>query len=969
MSAIPPIRLPASLQRLRCLLQPAFGVYACLLAAFIALGVHLLYDSHQRETQQALSTADNLARVFAERFEGTLRRIDSDLRQFVEFLPADALDATAAPRYRQRFENQFGLTLALFPEIASRIVVNAHGDPVYRRGTPSPVNNFSDRAWFITLRDNPQLPMVISDVITARATGKPTIVVARAIRDGNGRFLGTANATLNLDVVHQSVVSLNLGPQGMLFLRRTDSNRLVLRSPPAPEKINTFTSGSIVAMVAGGKHSGRFTSTSPIDGVDRAMAFHVLEDYPFYIAVGLAAADYLAEWRQTALYSGLAALALLLALSAFVVARIRSEARLAVLARQLRAGRAELRASEQFLRDVADSVYDGILVEDTQGRVRAFNRNFQRLWQIPPHALAASTCSAFLPHMASQLVNPQTLPLNTAPAASGEVVRLRAIELKDGRRVETFVSQLVQDGAPAGRVWSFHDVTERKRTVRYYRSIIESSADAFVAFDDALRITAWSPRAEALFGLRENEVLGRTLQETILPAAADSSGPVRRALAALQSVSVEAPRPVQRVSARRADGCEFSAEIQISGFRLGEHWQFTSFLRDITLRLREEEQVMQAQKFEAIGHLTGGLAHDFNNLLGIISGSLDLIGERFDGDRELLDAAVSAARRGAEVTRSLLAVARQQKLSPRSVRLDALLQELAPLLRHTAGKGVEVEVRTDTGDLIVDLDPGGLNNALLNLVINARDAMPDGGRLTISAGRVCGSADAAHDPPDSVRICVADNGCGMPPEIAARAFDPFFTTKPRGKGTGLGLAMVYGFARQSGGTVALHSRPGAGTTVELVLPVRAAPAPAGVVLALPAPPAAAGSGERVLLVDDEADLLRVTRQWLVALGYTVVAETDAARAARLLETEAFDALVSDVVMPGGMDGVALADAARRQRPDIAVVLVSGYADEHAGRDLSRYPLLDKPFGKSQLQQMLRSALDRARAGTAPRRAA
>jgi hypothetical protein len=341
-----PQGLFAPLLRLRCLLKPAFAVYSAVLAAFIALGVFVLYDSHARETPDALATADNLARVFAERLEGTLRRIDGDLDLFVRFMPADALDDAAVPRYRRQFEEQFALILKKFPEIASRNVVNARGISVYRAGIPTTIRDFSDRDWFIKWRDNPQLQVVISDVIEARASGKPTIVVAHAIRDRGGRLLGTANATLNLDIFNNLVGALNIGDKGVITVRRTGAqNNLVLRYPPAPKKINTPAADHARALIQSGGHSARYMATSTIDGINRAAAFHALDDYPFYVSVGLSDADYLAEWRKTAWYSALAGIALIIAMSAFVVSRVRNETRLSMLARQLRAGKAALRAA------------------------------------------------------------------------------------------------------------------------------------------------------------------------------------------------------------------------------------------------------------------------------------------------------------------------------------------------------------------------------------------------------------------------------------------------------------------------------------------------------------------------------------------------------------------------------------------------------------------------------------------------
>ena len=956
-------RAPAPAFPLHCLWKPAFAAYAALLLALLALGGYMLYDSRARESRAALATAENLARVFAERLEGTLRRTDSELKQFVAFLPADAFDTGAAPRYRKRIEDQLGLALANFPEISGRTVVDARGDSIYRAGAPSPIHNFSDREWFVTLRDNPRLASVISDVINARATGKPTIVFARAIRDADGRLRGTANATLNLDTLNRLITSLDIGNQGIIAVRRTDVNKLVLRQPPQPEKINTPGNSDVLARIQAGERSAQYMATSSIDGLERAIAFRRLDDFPFYVTVGLAPADYLAAWRRSALITALAALALVAAITLFVVSRVRNETRLTLLARRLKAGEAALRSNEQFLRDVIESASDGMLVEDRDGRTRAVNRRFELMWKIEPGTALQVTSAELHSRLAAQLVNPDTLPVKAQLPQTTDVIRLRPIELVDGRRIETCVSLLLHDGEIEGRVWSFHDVTESKRTLRLYRSMIESSADAFVAFDDELRITAWSARAEQIFGLTESAALGRALDDTILPQAGAEPSPVRKVMLALHAGNHADARAVKRVRARRADGREFPAELQISGFRMGERWQYTSFVRDISARLLEQEQVAQSQKFDAIGQLTGGLAHDFNNLLGIIIGSLDLINEDFAGDRELLEAAMSAAQRGAEVTKSLLGVARQQKLSPHNVGIDALLQELAPLLRHTAGKSIELTIDAQSGGAIVNIDAGGFNNALINLVINARDAMPDGGRLVISAAVSDAIGSAADNTAPGVVIRVADTGCGMSREVAARAFDPFFTTKVRGKGTGLGLAMVFSFARQSGGSVTLSSVAGEGTVAELRLPtvaVATATAPGTGVAVLPLAP---GRGERVLLVDDETDLLRVTQQWLTGAGYAVVAESDPARALALLEQSRFDALVSDVVMPGAIDGFALAAAAARRH--VAVLLVSGFADMQPGNNSAHHRLLDKPFTKAQLQQALRAALDQNRVTKMP----
>lgn len=376
------------------------------------------------------------------------------------------------------------------------------------------------------------------------------------------------------------------------------------------------------------------------------------------------------------------------------------------------------------------------------------------------------------------------------------------------------------EDAPAGRTRA--ELGQRGEAL--YRGAMEGSRDAFVVLDEQGRILEWSARAELMFGLRSEETLGRGLGETILArsAADQQMDDLSRLMYAAEGHSGGRHR---RFTAGHRNGGEIPVEIQIFAVGLGGVNRSIVFIRDIAERLRTEARVLQAQKMEAIGQLTGGLAHDFNNILGVVIGSLELLEQPLTAAerKQVAKAALLAAERGVEVTRSLLSVARRQPLKPREVNVNDLLRELEPLIRQTAGKAIKVEVAPLALDSVAYIDQGGFNNAILNLVINARDAMPRGGSLYVYTHwlGLLDHAEIAPDVPSGeyIAIGVDDTGAGMSAAVVARAFDPFFSTKERGKGTGLGLAMVYGFARQSGGTAQIHSTPGKGTLVTLLLPV------------------------------------------------------------------------------------------------------------------------------------------------------
>jgi signal transduction histidine kinase len=387
--------------------------------------------------------------------------------------------------------------------------------------------------------------------------------------------------------------------------------------------------------------------------------------------------------------------------------------------------------------------------------------------------------------------------------------------------------------------------------------------------------------------------------------------------------------------------------------------------------MHAEEQLRQAQKMEAVGQLTGGIAHDFNNLLTGISGALEMIQVRISQGRigeldRYATAAIGAARRAAALTHRLLAFSRRQTLDPQPTDVNRLVGGMEEMIRRTVGPGISTEVVGAGGLWPALVDPNQLENALLNLCINARDAMPDGGRITIeTANKWLDERAARHrdlDPGQYLSLCVTDSGTGMTPEVQARAFDPFYTTKPIGEGTGLGLSMIYGFARQSGGQVRIYSEPGEGTTVCIYLPRHYGDEPVEAP-ALPALDAAARApGQRtVLIVDDEPTIRMLAAEVLGELGYTVLEAGDGTAAVRVLSAGAVpDLLVTDVGLPGAMNGRQVAEAALARLPGLKVLFITGYAENSVignGRLEPNMALLTKPFPMEVLAAKVRSLLD------------
>jgi len=487
-----------------------------------------------------------------------------------------------------------------------------------------------------------------------------------------------------------------------------------------------------------------------------------------------------------------------------------------------------------------------------------------------------------------------------------------------------------------------------------------------IVSDAAMRMTYLNPAAERIFGLRFEEVKGLTPLETGFVVSDREAALARHER--LRRGEVDSYTTKQDLTKDgRTITCEWTNTALIAPN--GSFDGILAMVQDITERSQTEEALRQSAKMESLGQLTGGVAHDFNNLLTIIMANVELV-ELALGDHPehaaSLQAILAAAMRGAELTRQLLAFARRQSLEPKVVEINGLVGEMTRLLARTIGEDIEIALRTSDDAWPVLVDPTQLESALANLVVNARDAMPEGGKLVIETvnaplDEIYAAQHVEVRAGDYVMLSVSDTGIGMTPDVVARAFEPFFTTKDVGKGTGLGMSMVFGFVKQSGGHVKIYSEVGIGTTIRLYLP-RAAPDAASPASASADVVATARDGETILLVEDDASVREVVLRNLQRLGYLVLDAADGPSALAILDqSDRVDLLFTDMVMPGGMTGADLAARAREVRPGLKVLLTSGYTAPALANQMLQIDsasLLSKPYRIADLAREVRAAIDR-----------
>lgn len=627
--------------------------------------------------------------------------------------------------------------------------------------------------------------------------------------------------------------------------------------------------------------------------------------------------------------------------------------------------------AQRLTENIVNTVRDPLMALDGGLNVLRANRSFHQLFNTTDRNVIGKSVFALadgqwdVPELRRHLgrVLPEDLPLDAFSltikiAGKGKrhlVLNARRLADTDDNSVPILVT--------------LEDVTEQQQARQSLRdrearlnAILNAVPEAVVTIDPHGIVTSYSPPSMEILGYTQSEVMGNNVNMLMPePHRHQHDDYISAYLSTGQARIIGIGRNLE---ARHKSGKAVPIHLKVTEVTINGERQFLGVIRDLTEEKENRKQLEQAQKMEIVGQLAGGIAHDFNNLLTIVIGNIELLEMRPDDPNrdDILGEALEAANLGAALIAKLLLLSKRRNLAPERLELRHVVEALEPILQRTLGEQIVIRTEMSSNVDLVLADPGQIESAVLNLAINARDAMPQGGTLTIRAQNVkidagqCTDDHADLAPGHYVVLSVRDTGIGMSPEVMDRVFEPFFTTKASGEGTGLGLPTIYGWAKQSGGALALRSNPGEGTDVRLYLPALVAgnDAPKNGASAK-AELIAEAKGEIVLLVEDDPRVRNLTRQRLEYLGYPVVEAADGREALTQLETgRDIRLMLSDIVMPGGVDGFALARKARALYPNLAIILATGFAPK---TDDATWPILRKPYDIDTLSKTLRALLD------------
>ncbi len=947
------------------------------LAALLWINYHSVIAEAERE-------AEKDTRAFASLTALNFGRADRLLQHLLEAMELEALERPGAEDMVRRDLRQAVSTLSPQSRIAIVLPDPAGGSPRIIVGRNLPET---------------EIPLLAADAhlagharpgAAAFQIGLPThdsarrrfyIPVSRRLAGPDGAPRAVAIALIDPTAFADIYKSFHYGAFGSVSLYR-DDGILLAREPFSPQSIGqNFAHGPVFAEHLKRAPAGVYRAVTQVDGVEHIITYRRIEGLPMVAGVGRGVVDVLGPWRAAVLefIAAYVVVAGLLVAIVIVFLRYRQRADTAeqaerATARRLQSLIASVPGTVFQIRIDAEGGIDFLFASDQAAAILGvaattlMARPGALLGALHPDDAARLTAAARRAAADASMIDIELRLV--APTGPAGWVRLVAVpETADGPAAVN---------APAG-VWDgvAVDITENRlqraaidEREAHLRSILESGYDAIVSVRRDGRILEWNAQAERIFECPAQEAFGQRFLDLALPpderaAHAQRVAPFMTAAAGAKPAALRAEAEFMRRSGQRFPA-EFTA---VSSRRLGEDVT-TYLMTDISERHALEEQNRQAQRMSAVGMLTGGIAHEFNNLLTVVLGNAELLKEGLGrgGDAVALAERIErAAVRGADLTHRLLAFSRKQPLKPAVLAIDELLADIAPLARPLAGETVRLEVTAPPrAGLLVSMDAGQLQSAVFNLVINARDAMPNGGTIRIAAdARQIGQAEGKQlgvAAGEYVSITVSDTGTGMTPEVIRHAFEPFFTTKDVGKGTGLGLSMVHGFMSQSGGAVRIESRVGAGTVVTLLMPRAEQPAPraaSGVPL-LPVPQPKL----TVLMVEDDRDVLAAGAALLRNAGYRVVEAGDGPAALDALSRlDAIDVLFTDVILPGGMNGLDVAKAVKRRFPAVPVVFTSGYNENvivHHGVLDDGVNLLRKPYSVAQITE----AFGRARAEAA-----
>ncbi len=623
-------------------------------------------------------------------------------------------------------------------------------------------------------------------------------------------------------------------------------------------------------------------------------------------------------------------------------------------------GEREQSASSRFAAEILESISECFALVDRAFRVLYLNRSAGAVLGVNP----ADVLGRMLRESDTTFASPAN---SGALRAAWSDTGPRQFEIEAGG---SFYEVRCTPGAQEMSIY-FQDITGRRATLTALRAseqrlaeqaeVLDKANDVIVVRDIAGRVLYWNQTASRLLGVSAADAVGRPIHDVLGVEAERIEESTDKVLA-----DGEWRRIIKQLG---AGGRPYVLDSHLTLIRdeAGEPKSILSISTDITAKVEIESRLRQAEQLKAVGQLTGGVAHDFNNLLTVILGNAEALNEALADREDLLalgEMTKHAAERGAALTHRLLAFAQQQALEPRPTEPATLLADSAPLLRQALRDDISLVVKEAAGAWRVMVDPAQLESALLNLCLNARDAMPRGGCLVVEAANVAldqAYADTRPDvtPGDYVAIIVTDDGEGIAPENLGKVFDPFFTTKEFGKGTGLGLSMVYGFIKQSRGHIAIYSEPGEGTSVKLYLP-RAVDDPDGDRAPSPRELGEIGGSETILVVEDDVLVRASVERQLAALGYSVLLSANGREALEIIDSGvAIDLLFTDVIMPGGLNGPELAKAARARLPSLRILYTSGYTENaivHQGRLDAGIQLLNKPYVRAELALKIRSVL-------------